>query len=80
MSLESEIKKFINTTLNNNPNSRQVAMAMELRAGLNDYYAEIQEVIENGKVKFDLSVTVAVDGQKIKFDNIEKVAEWITTL
>lgn len=61
----------------NGGNQRNIAEALELYAGLDDYYGLLQEGIENGTIKFDSSITVSVDGKKIKFDNIDKVAEWI---
>lgn len=57
-----------------------IAQALELHASLDDYYDEIQRAILEGNVKFDQSVTIKVDGKTIKFQDIEGVAQWITSL
>lgn len=55
-----------------------IAQALELHASLDDYYDEIQRAILEGNVKFDQ--TIKVDGKTIKFQDIEGVAQWITSL
>ncbi len=84
MSLESEIHEFISDVTvratNGEAHPREIAMARELKSRLDDYYDEIRQAIDEGRVTFDASVTVQVDGKRIKFKNIDGVAEWITNL
>lgn len=81
MSLESEIKEFIHTVTEQAEagivDDRSIAMARELHSGLLDYYDELFEAVQDGRVKFDSSVTIAIDGQSIKFQNENQFAEWL---
>lgn len=53
---------------------RELAQAVEL----NQQYVDILEEMETAPI--DISVTVGMDGQKIKFANIDAVADWITEI
>lgn len=54
------------------PNARTLAVAIESNQLFIEY---LDELLDN--VSVDTSVTVQVDGQKIKFCSIEDVSEWI---
>lgn len=72
--LERDILKFASTA----ESERGRAQALELLTGLTEYYDEIQDAIHDGKVEFDTSITVKVDGKTIKFKSIDEVSEWLT--
>lgn len=55
---------------------RDLARAVEL----NQQYVDLLEEIERAPVVVSASVIVGVAGSHIKFDGIDKVAEWITSL
>lgn len=79
MNLEQEVYQFVNSIISDeNSDMKQLAMAQEAMANLMDYYEEIQNAARDGLINTDFSVTVCVDGKKIKFPNIESVAEWMT--
>lgn len=79
MNLEKEIYDFAHCVhMNEHATEKEKAIAAELLASLHDYYEEIQNAAMDGRITTDYTVTVKVDGQQIKFQNIEKVAEWMT--
>lgn len=79
MNLEKEVYEFVRSVqANEYATEKEKAMASELLASLHDYYEEIQIAAMDGRLCTDTSVTVKVDGQQIKFPNIDKVAEWMT--
>lgn len=57
-------------------NGRIIAEVIELNQRSIDIYDEIIEICDNGQL--DESVTVGIEGKKIKFKDIDQVAEFLT--
>jgi hypothetical protein len=58
--------------------SREISALLDCYQSYNDLWERIEEKIFDGKMEWDDTVTVKVDGKTVKFDNIEQVAEWLT--
>jgi predicted HTH transcriptional regulator len=54
---------------------REIAEGLELYARMDDIYDEIQELVLDGKINHN--ITVSLDGVSIKFPGIDKFAEWM---
>jgi phosphoribulokinase len=82
MNIEKEIIEFVTGVINRaetkKASSRERAMAHELITSLDDYYQYLQDQITDGNIEFSDAVVVEVNGTKLKFSNIDEVAEWMT--
>ena len=79
MNIEQEVYAFVRSIqVKEKATPKEIAMAQEALARLDDYYDEIQRAAEEGRLCHDFSVTVRTEGKTIKFQNIDSVAEWLT--
>lgn len=66
--------EWLNELANTAPlDARTLAVIIEA----NQQYLEYLDALMDN-IQIDLSVTVQVDGQRVKFSSIEDVAQWIT--
>lgn len=82
MSMESDIKDFIHRVVvraeNKEARPREIAMALELRQRMEEYYEELQDAVMGGMVGFDELVNVRIDGKaEVRFPNTDKFSEWL---
>ena len=82
MSMESDIKDFIHRVVvraeNKEARPREIAMALELRQRMEEYYEELQDAVMDGMVGFDELVNVRIDGKaEVRFPNTDKFSEWL---
>jgi hypothetical protein len=82
MSMESDIKDFIHRVVvraeNKEAHPREIAMALELRQRMEEYYEELQDAVMDGMVSFDELVNVRIDGKaEVRFPNTDKFSEWL---
>lgn len=78
LNLEEQVKQAAEYCLQNRVSQREIAEALELYARLDDYYAEIQEICMVKGVFDPPSIVVKVNGEAVKFQTIDEIAEWIS--
>jgi hypothetical protein len=57
---------------------KEIALGLETMQAYVDHWEALEEKILNGEMKWDDTVTIKIDGQAVRFQNIEQVAEFLT--
>lgn len=57
---------------------REIALGLEAMQLYIDHWEALEEKIFNGQMEWDDTVTIKVNGQAVRFQNIDQVAEFLT--
>lgn len=75
----NKFKKLVDTLPHtDNPTQRDYAQMIEAWQTYSDYLCELDDALARGEMEIDDgSVTIKVNDNTIKFDNVDRFADWL---